>query len=79
MSGECAGSPVSLTATSEASILPPLTGAPPSPSQQNSADENSQHLSPVESSRRDMFVDELPFPPEVHRAVQLRRLEKENS
>lgn len=78
MSGECAGSPVSLTATSEASIPPP-TGASPSPSQQNSADENSQHLSPVESSRRDMFVDELPFPPEVHRAVQLRRLEKENS
>lgn len=29
--------------------------------------------SPVESVRRDVLVDELPFPPKVHGAVQLWR------
>lgn len=32
--------------------------------------------SPVESVRRDMLMDELPFSPKVHRAVQLWRYQR---
>lgn len=34
--------------------------------------------SPVESVRRDTFVDELPFSSKVHRAVQLQRYQSTN-